>query len=43
MNILSNAAKYTTEGEIKIKISLENIEIIKISVEDTGCGISEKN
>ena len=43
MNLLSNSAKYTDEGEITIKLKLLTTKIIQISVEDSGCGISEKN
>ena len=43
MNLLSNSAKYTDEGEIKIKLKLLNSKIIQISVEDSVCCISEKN
>ncbi len=48
INIISNAVKFTSTGEIKIKVSKENsidenhIQI-KFSVEDTGIGISEDN
>jgi signal transduction histidine kinase len=43
MNLFSNAAKYTNDGAIRINASLFNINVIKISVIDTGCGIFELN
>lgn len=46
INILSNAAKYTHEGNINFKIlSITNKDKIKliVSVEDTGIGIKQEN
>ena len=47
MNLLSNAAKFTTEGEVTFSVSqLErNDDTITLlfSVEDTGCGIKEED
>lgn len=40
LNLLSNAAKYTPEGHIQLKILQEN-EHIHIVVHDTGIGIAE--
>lgn len=50
INLLGNSVKFTTEGEIELKFELislennlfnqENSSLIKISVRDTGCGIS---
>jgi signal transduction histidine kinase len=40
---LSNAVKYTSEGEIKIVAKLHDENIVIISVEDTGCGLSKDN
>jgi len=42
LNLLGNAINYTEKGGIKIKI-LKNGEFIKISISDTGVGITEKN
>lgn len=40
LNILSNAAKFTDEGSITVRVRHENTEII-VSVTDTGSGIPE--
>ncbi|MBX3056960.1 MAG: GAF domain-containing protein [Anaerolineae bacterium] len=40
LNLLSNAAKYTPEGHIQLKILQEN-EHVHIVVHDTGIGIAE--
>ena len=42
MNFLSNSLKFTFQGEIKILVTLKQNNILKISVSDTGCGISEE-
>ena len=47
MNLLTNAVKYTKDGQVKLrfdheKIDDDNINLI-ISVKDTGIGISEEN
>ncbi|UJP65466.1 histidine kinase N-terminal 7TM domain-containing protein [Mongoliitalea daihaiensis] len=48
INLLSNAAKFTTEGEIELKVTLkasnkaENTSKIEFSVRDTGIGISDE-
>lgn len=45
-NLLSNASKYTKEGEITCRISCqtnENGVCMKVEVEDTGEGISQEN
>lgn len=43
LNLLSNAAKFTEEGEIELKVSAREKEVggheIKMSVRDTGIGI----
>jgi len=39
LNLISNAAKFTTAGHVKLSTSLEGGELI-IAVEDTGIGIS---
>lgn len=41
-NLLSNAIKYTKDGYVKLSAILVNEEI-RISIEDTGCGISMEN
>jgi len=45
-NIVGNALKFTVKGGVKILISsevtIDNIETIKIEVQDTGIGISEE-
>ncbi|MBW6478575.1 MAG: response regulator [Bacteroidales bacterium] len=46
VNLLNNAMKFTENGSIKIAACLpdpSNPEIIKVSVSDTGIGISEEN
>jgi len=42
LNLLSNACKFTQEGEIHVKLYLENEEIV-ISISDTGSGIEADN
>jgi len=44
--LLSNAVKYTIEGEITLKfdlIEIDNEESIEISVHDTGLGIKKED
>lgn len=47
MNLLSNALKFTQNGEVKIEVILERQEkticYIKFTVEDSGTGIAEKD
>ena len=47
INLLSNAAKFTEEGEIVVNVKTyrgsDNKTMVKISVTDTGPGISEKD
>lgn len=47
INLLSNAAKFTEEGDIVVKVgihtNLTNRKEIKVSVTDTGPGISEQD
>ena len=40
--LLSNAIKYTDEGEIRLIVKKKN-ESIQFVVEDTGCGISDED
>ncbi|MFW2372426.1 MAG: ATP-binding protein [Gammaproteobacteria bacterium] len=46
LNLVSNAAKYTEMGEVRLKVYGQNIEAddfrLVIEVEDTGVGISQK-
>ena len=44
-NFLSNAVKFTSAGDIKLKVNLdhENPHLIHFVVEDTGIGIENKN
>ncbi|MCX7770141.1 MAG: ATP-binding protein [Proteobacteria bacterium] len=42
INLISNSAKFTEQGYIKISQELENDHLI-ISVADTGCGIKEED
>ena len=45
-NILNNAVKYTKEGYVRMNVDWEqqgkDLALIRVSVEDTGCGISEE-
>ncbi|SFC93030.1 PAS domain S-box protein [Flavobacterium phragmitis] len=48
INLLSNAVKFTTEGSIKLNVTVlekkkNNNHVIRFSVVDTGIGILEKN
>lgn len=48
INILNNAIKFTSEGYVKARVtgepgSQEDEELITFRVEDTGCGIPEKD
>ena len=38
LNLLSNAFKFTLEGEIKVSLRSRG-EQVELSVSDTGCGI----
>jgi CheY-like chemotaxis protein len=42
-NLIINAIKYTAEGYIKITYKLLNNDILEISIQDSGCGISEED
>lgn len=44
-NMLSNAIKFTSAGEISLEVSVENLEecILKFEISDTGIGISKEN
>ena len=41
-NLISNALKFTEQGEIRVTAALEG-ETLELSVRDTGLGISEQN
>jgi signal transduction histidine kinase/CheY-like chemotaxis protein len=44
INLVSNAIKFTSKGEVQLKVSsikTKNKATIKIEVRDTGCGIEE--
>ena len=43
LNLLSNAAKFTEEGSITLRIKQRDDNFIQISVKDTGRGIAEKD
>lgn len=42
-NILNNAFKYTDEGDLIRLNAIEEENFVKVSIEDTGLGISEEN
>lgn len=41
LNLIDNAIKYTTEGEIKIEITNKQKNAVCVSISDTGIGISQ--
>lgn len=41
INLLSNALKFTMSGEVKVRAERTNMDQLRISVSDTGLGISE--
>ena len=47
MNLLTNAIKYTKDGEVTLRFDYEELQDdivnLKVSVKDTGIGISEEN
>ena len=47
LGLQSNAIKFTKEGEIKIRVQIQNLEedrpILILEVIDTGIGISQEN
>jgi signal transduction histidine kinase len=42
LNLVSNAIKFTTQGQVKVDVRRQD-EVIIVSVEDTGAGIPEKS
>ncbi|WP_334166540.1 HAMP domain-containing sensor histidine kinase [Phocaeicola paurosaccharolyticus] len=42
INLLSNAAKFTREGEILLSLNVEEKNKITIFVKDTGCGVPKE-
>lgn len=42
MNLLSNATKFTRYGKIKLEAVMEGINTVRVSVTDTGVGISKE-
>jgi len=44
LNLLSNAIKFTSEGSVKLStVYMQTSQWVKISVEDTGIGMSQEN
>ncbi|KAL4474774.1 hypothetical protein ABPG74_001470 [Tetrahymena malaccensis] len=43
LNLLSNSLKFTDAGTIRVNTIIENLDLIRIDVSDTGCGIPEDN
>ncbi len=43
LNLLSNAAKYTNEGSIHLRIEQPNENLVHITVSDTGIGIAPED
>ena len=42
MNIIGNAVKFTQDGQIEVR-AVKNGEMVRVSVKDTGIGISEED
>ena len=41
INLLFNAIKFTDSGTIKLHVSVEDGNVLRVEISDTGCGISE--
>jgi signal transduction histidine kinase len=41
-NFISNAIKFTQEGEVRVRVQREGTEAVTFSVEDSGIGIAEE-
>jgi signal transduction histidine kinase len=41
-NFISNALKFTQEGEVRVRVQPEGSEAVKFSVKDTGIGIAKE-
>ena len=43
INLLSNSFKFTQKGQVELKVSEINQELLKFEIIDTGIGIKEEN
>lgn len=43
INLISNAIKYTEEGEVNVRLAMEDEQTFKFSVTDTGVGIRKED
>jgi signal transduction histidine kinase len=41
LNLLSNAVKFTASGEVTVRVSRDNGEVVRFQVSDTGIGIDK--
>ncbi|HET8705361.1 MAG TPA: ATP-binding protein, partial [Pseudomonadales bacterium] len=41
-NVLNNAIKFTQCGEVRVRVQLEEQRMLKVSISDTGIGMSEQ-
>lgn len=42
-NLISNALKFTSKGEVRVSAGMEDAETVCFKVQDTGVGIAEEN